>query len=129
MVGMDDLVAWLRAQLDEDERVAKAADSGRWLPEGKGISFEFYADEFPDGEAWAYLVADTKANQWHITNWAPARVLAEVEAKREILESAAVLDDWDGGNPYMAARIIRALALPYADRDGYRAEWRPDTPT
>jgi hypothetical protein len=120
MSGMDDLVEWLRVQLAEDERVARAADSGRWLPEDKGISFEYYSDVFPDGEAQARLVADTRANQWHIASWDPARVLAEVAAKRRILDEAVRLMDYDG-----EFQFLELLALPYADRPGYRADWEP----
>ncbi|MBX7464946.1 DUF6221 family protein [Streptomyces sp. NPDC057910] len=68
----------------------------------------------------------------------PARVLADVEAKRQIL---AECSDWyDKVNasttekypmPDLAGRfevampILRLLALPYADRSDYREEWRP----
>jgi hypothetical protein len=117
---MKDLVDWLRAQLDEDERVARAADAGRWLPEDKGITFEYRADDYHEGEAQARLVADSRANQEHIAEWYPARVLAEVEAKRRILDDASAMVWRDAlGN------FLRLLALPYADRPGYREEWRP----
>jgi hypothetical protein len=133
---MDDLVTWLRAQLDDDERVARAADSGRWLPEDKGITFEYRADDFHDGEAQARLVADTRANQWHIARWDPARVLAEVDAKRRILDryEDALARQQDPEHSQVAAHvqveeyedwILPSLALPYADRPGYRDEWRP----
>jgi hypothetical protein len=85
---VNELVTWLRAQLDEDERVARAADAGRWLPEDKGITFEYRADDFHEGEAQARLVADSRANQYHIASWDPARVLAEVDAKRQMLDLA-----------------------------------------
>jgi hypothetical protein len=137
MNGVDDLVTWLRAQLDEDERVAREADSGRWLPEDKGITFEYRADDFHGGEAQARLVADTRANQWHIANWDPARVLAEVEAKRRILDLHHVTEfesepDHDPmgagcaecGHFDWPCETIRLLALPYAGRDGWREEWR-----
>ena len=52
----------------------------------------------------------------------PARVLAECEAKRRIVEHC----DFDHlarspGDPY----VLRLLALPYADHPDYREEWRP----
>jgi hypothetical protein len=134
---VNELVTWLRAQLDEDERVARAADAGRWLPEDKGITFEYRADDFHEGEAQARLVADSRANQYHIASWDPARVLAEVDAKRQMLDLADRLaadadDAAMGTHPEEAvtlaatARFIRAtVALPYADQPGYRDEWRP----
>jgi hypothetical protein len=130
----DDLITWLRDQLDDDERVARAADSGRWLPEDKGITFEYYADDFPDGEAQARLVADTRANQWHIASWDPARVLAEVDAKRRILDEYEKAFDRrrrhredlaSAGALLEMVSVVKLLALPYADRPGYREEWRP----
>jgi hypothetical protein len=131
---VDELIAWLRQQLDEDERVARAADSGRWLPEDKGITFEYRADDFHGGEAQARLVADTRANQWHIANWDPARVLAEVEAKRRILEAAPDEGDsvrygnWascgDGCAATVQLEVIKLLAQPYAGQPGWREEWR-----
>ena len=33
---MDDLVQWLRAQLDEDERIAQGAPVGPWSMDGSG---------------------------------------------------------------------------------------------
>jgi hypothetical protein len=44
----------------------------------------------------------------------PARVLAECEAKRRIVEQV-------NGMEY----VLRLLALPYADHEDYRPEWRP----
>lgn len=58
------------------------------------------------------------------------RVLAECEAKRRIVELQAANDD-DRHLPgfyykaQMIERILRALALPYADHPDYRQEWRP----
>jgi hypothetical protein len=132
VTGMDELVAYLRRALDEDERVAREADSGRWLPEDKGITFEYRADDFHGGEAQARLVADTRANQRHIANWDPARVLAEVEAKRRILDCltspTGELIGWmvyGGGKAQVdAAYLAKLLAQPYAGGEGWREEWR-----
>jgi hypothetical protein len=56
----------------------------------------------------------------HIARWDPARVLAEVNAKRRILDEAVRLMSYDG-----EFQFLELLALPYADRPGYREEWRP----
>jgi hypothetical protein len=121
-------VAWLRAQLDEDERVARGADAGRWLPEDKGITFEYRADDFHEGEAQARLVADSRANQEHIAEWGPARVLREVESKRRLLDYLVDLENKAlDGNWWNLDTVepLRLLALPFADRPGYREDWRP----
>ncbi|MEV4767781.1 DUF6221 family protein [Micromonospora humida] len=111
---MDDLVTWLRAQLDDDERVArKAGQRGKWW--------------FASGDRSVDLHALTA----HAKRWDPARVLAEVDAKRSIL-SLHRCDDAGGPDPICnvclytpTCETVKTLALPYADRPGYREEWRP----
>lgn len=50
------------------------------------------------------------------------RVLAECEAKRRIVEHCEPDPlTKSPGDEY----VLRLLALPYADRPGYREEWRP----
>jgi hypothetical protein len=84
-----------------------------------------------DGE-WKYET-DRDASL-HVS---PRRVLAECAAKRAIVDlayQAEALDDqvWsefglstDRGynDPRCGERILRALALPYADHDGYDPSW------
>ncbi|WP_422744313.1 DUF6221 family protein [Micromonospora sp. WMMD754] len=106
MSGVDDLVTWMRQQLDDDERAARA-----WLPLGNPAA----------------------ADREHIARHDPARVLAEVDAKRrviDVLRGFEPNDEWStqpdmGLRQNNAAGALRALALPYADRPGYRDEWRP----
>jgi hypothetical protein len=115
MTGMDDLITWLRAQLDDDERVAQEAISWTWRPE---LTNEFVSAE-------------------HIARWDPARVLAEVEAKRRILDlhEQAVPDGHDQMGYRFACEhcaqttpcpTLRLLAQPYAERDGWQEEWRTE---
>ncbi|WP_435872931.1 DUF6221 family protein [Micromonospora haikouensis] len=70
----------------------------------------------------------------HVLRWSPARVLAEVDAKRRILDfyRADVIDvskaggppEWVHGTvPVEAHTVLRLLALPYADRPGYQGMW------
>ena len=138
---MDDLVAWLRHQIDEDERVARATLSvgtranmrrekpaPRWIRDGSRIR-----DDAPGptilrvGHTWA-READ------HIARHDPARVLAEVAAKRKVLD---LRDSWareaETAPPQAshlfraqvsaADAVIRALAQPFAGRPGWREEW------
>lgn len=113
----DDLVAFLRARLDEDERAAKL-----WLPFGN-----------PHPEYTE-----------HIARHDPARVLREVEAKRRIIDEHREIsgecqtcayfgDDEDSGGNVFRYRenadypcmTVQLLALPYADHPDYQADWRP----
>jgi Family of unknown function (DUF6221) len=59
----------------------------------------------------------------HIIRWDPARVLAELVAKRWLLDE--IEDELgDDDQQVMTNDRLRQLALPYADRPGYDEEWR-----
>jgi hypothetical protein len=146
---IDDLIPWLRAQLDEDERVARAATAARWWHNpgkawldpaafeafdlSKGEEFVGYGESPLSGCVAATgpaSHAQSMADAEHIALHDPARVLAEVDAKRRILALHDEQHDCDGdprsyADPYEGCRTLRLLALPYADRPGYREEWRP----
>lgn len=118
MSGIDELVTWLRAQIDEDERVAQFAMPRR----GEEWNASY-------GHAFVILVDVDRHSKRH----SPARVLREVQAKRRILEVATsqikVAEILPPEHAQQAAAraqgIIQLLAVPYADRPGYRDEWRP----
>ncbi|MFI9200191.1 DUF6221 family protein [Streptomyces sp. NPDC053048] len=129
-----DLEAFLRARFDEDERVASAATPGPWrynpdkvwnLP-GQHFGEEFVAAgtvDKPICVAGTGPADDPKsmADAAHIAQHDPARVLAEVEAKRRLIE-----DTWGGpDHEDMWLHHMRLLALPYVDHPDYREEWRP----
>ncbi|MFE3762284.1 DUF6221 family protein [Streptomyces sp. NPDC059104] len=66
----------------------------------------------------------------HIVRHDPARVLAEVDAKRQVLAHIeAQLDRTD--TPWWfddtLTPVLHLLALPYAGHPDYRKDWRPDT--
>jgi hypothetical protein len=189
----DDLVTWLRTQLDEDEAWALAAsrpyeyaDEGSKAPEG-GVRWQWAVT----GEDWVPTTPDPVVNEFvaepghscnlvtvqkwpvtyrftagksftrmqrrslandivemdsaaagHIVRHDPARVLAEVEAKRRIIDLAEVATQREATSAGYDAvarlekalakvtapeleRVLRLLALPYADREGYQEEWAP----
>jgi hypothetical protein len=71
-----------------------------------------------------------EADARHIARHDPARVLAEVEAKRRVItaEQDRVLEE--GPLPErmrgeIETDVLRLLTLPYADHPDYREEWRP----
>lgn len=87
-VVTEPLVAFLRARLDEDERVARAATGLAWSVspadnrnERPFVSLAECGDDVAD--IWG---DHPNAYGEHIALWDPARVLAEVAAKRAILE-------------------------------------------
>lgn len=153
---MTTLVEFPRARLDEDEAVAHAATSGPWWynpakqwldPDAferydlaKGEEFVGYGGPHPFTGAVAATGPSSDpqsmADAEHIARHAPARVLAEVDAKRELLmqhsrmetkwrtDACATCAPQPGRSPWPCA-TLRLLALPYADHPDHREEWKP----
>lgn len=119
----DSLVAFLRARLDEEQREAEAALE-RTTTTRRRI-----------GGQW--VEGTIQPPEWRRSVWPPARVLAEVDAKRRIIEQHTVTEasEFEGKTDTITycpicrndgeCPTLRLLALPYADHPDYRAEWRP----
>lgn len=107
----DDMLTWLRAQLDERERIALAA---RDAPPDPGTTLDL-----PPEGPWADFEAVMT----------PEQVLADIAAKRAMLERTmppAGLSVYTGlEGPALSEAVRRLIALPFADRDGYQEGWRP----
>ena len=128
-----DLVDFIRARLDEDEQVARAAhyEGQRWLSEEEDVC------RWPDDEL--VHVADRKRDARHIAQWEPARVLRDVEAKRRVVEALGIAErnvdevrrtaaDYGFVRVAESARdallyAVRLLASAHAGHPDYRAEW------
>lgn len=124
---VDELIEWFGAQLDEDERTARAT---AWDGSGNKLDWELIASATIDVGGDEFYVGDrTVAN--HMMAWEPARVLREIEAKRRILAehwlNGWVCDTCDNGEveQVFPCATLRLLALPYSDRPGYLEKWRP----
>ena len=134
---MDDLVQWLRAQLDEDERIARAAQrqrgGGEWVAraDASGIVAVEGLPVRAGEPIPVVLHPDEDETAEHIAEHDPARVLREIDAKRQIIEQheryaaerRRMMGGWDPQSD--DSPILAALATVYADRPGYREEWRP----
>jgi Family of unknown function (DUF6221) len=110
---VNELADFLLARIDEESALAAAADQD-------AQQLGPITDDLPAGSEDRRVA--------HMFRWSPARVLAECEARRRIIEDyLAQLDShragWDARTPRDLA--LRALALPYADHADYRSEWRP----
>ncbi|MEU6673856.1 DUF6221 family protein [Streptomyces sp. NPDC046925] len=126
---MDDLVQWLGEQLDEDEADARdcVTRNGRWRAVGASV--------LSDDNAEVVTACDL-AYATHIARHDPGRVLAETQAKRQVLTTAqaqiegAASADYTVSGPAKTAlavleSMLKGLATAYADRTGYREEWQP----
>jgi hypothetical protein len=148
---MDDLVRWLGEQLDEDERIARAAIAA--AGEVPGAAKWRFGNAFTDegGTYWQITtmtptvgetgpvelvgsgMSDGGAHEPEIARHAvqhdPARVLREIEAKRDLLRLAERAHDYHetfmNGFASALEGTLRLFALAYADRPGFREEWRP----
>ncbi|MFD0405600.1 DUF6221 family protein [Kitasatospora sp. NPDC127116] len=154
-----DLLQFLRARLDEDERLAQAATPGPWRHDATKhwhqpgtCQFEEAVFAGAPGSA-AICVAGTgdsddpqsMADADHIARHDPARVLAEVDAKRQLLGPGGPFCTSECDRPdnqpmdpdtgwttplehHFDCGIHRAaeiLAAPYADHPDYRPVWAP----
>ena len=136
---MNGLVEFLRARLDEDVEVARAAadchdeDSPTWAVITPG-----FVHNGEDG-MWSRLTSvDRPAVADHMVRFDPARVLAEVDAKRETIrlyeEACAFIEMMKEQGKEAPAHVgaaeaylnvIRDDAAVYADHPDYQEEWRP----
>lgn len=117
MVNDDDLIEFLRAQWDEDEQTANAAAGA------------------PPMRMILARAAGKDASHRHIARHDPARVRADVEAKRLVLDmyenACHRAAHGPNADAVAAARVARstlrgvlaALTLPYADHPDFRKEW------
>jgi hypothetical protein len=149
MTNTDELAAWLLEQIDADEQRAQAIPENArvWNHDQPGVNFgppdastepalldlggadgsavQVSGPEVDDDQT---TVSPAEAD--HIAAWDPARVLAECDAKRQLVEAHAELghspcDAHDASLRSESCEVLRLLALPYTDRPGYRAEWSP----
>lgn len=133
---MNELVAWLREQVDADDLFAREAVDHEWF------STDNYVESRDGGEVARFEI---KADARHASGWSPARVLAEVAAKRRIIDRHPAIpptpghwssvrtiwwcptcSDADDGPESWPCPTIQAVASVYAGRPGWREEWAAD---
>jgi hypothetical protein len=121
---VSDLVAFLTARLDEDERVARAVPIEEW---GSHDGCRVHPAQEQDGFlAIGRIEAQFEEEAEHIARHDPARVLREVDAKRTCIAFLGHPDAPPGEGRYVAERVLWLLALAYSDHPDYREEWRPE---
>lgn len=109
------LTEFVEARITELEVVARDA----LAPLGEGPRRDFYSTVGPHGDDWGLCT-------FHVP---PARVFAECEAKRRIVQLHG--NDWNPRGKCATCDevgpcdTLRALALPYADHPDYDEAWRP----
>ena len=136
MTAVDELLAFVRACLDEDERVALAAvDQGGIGRSGEKHWHRIHSDHRAlIGDMAGNVVIHGIDETWspssyqaeHIVRWDPARVLAKIKADRAILDwcERGIRVTEDDCYQLGVDDVVRLLAQPYAGRPGWREEWR-----
>ncbi|WP_326779743.1 DUF6221 family protein [Streptomyces longwoodensis] len=158
---MSALVDFLRARLAEDEQVARdaaskaaatlasaAAKEGVWEPPYTDVGLTWASDYDRvfvtcgrPGQPGLAMLADCGSGAFrltpHIARHDPARVLAEVRAKRMAVDAHSACGTGigrcdDAGNGWEdddgqagGCADLAVLALPFADHPDYREEWKP----
>ena len=117
---MTTLAEFLLERIAEDETIARAAASGdgytEWDNPCSGVVQA--AGGNLDG-----LVNAPGGIAIHMARHDPARVLAECDAKRRIVEE--LQRGVEPGDEWTDPTVLKLLALPYADHPDFREEWRP----
>lgn len=142
----EEILTFVRARLNDEERIAlAAAGGGQWRYEGGDSVGAWtlydehwniaslttydteaynYAERMPAARNPAYV--DPDANGRHIVYHDPTRVLTKIGVERRELDE---VESMLGGDPYQEGRhavnLLRLRALPYAECEGYRSEWAP----
>lgn len=154
MLEVEPFLEFLGAQLDEDERVAQAADDegespwtinhDRRVPDDEDVYLDTGTRHSSSLGGWTVTIGKTcgcctagaiaPPFAEHIVRNHPRRVLREVEGIRQIIHKAVQYEQ-DGASPggnvfgYHATGLFTALRhiaeARYADRPGYRDAWRP----
>ena len=147
MASMSDLVQWYGAQLDEDERIARAVRVPHDWHQGPGDDPEWTDAElvcmwppefhtpYERDKHWRGLTVEGAELAAFIAAHDPARVLRDVQSDRillaayasaqESLDAIAHPDMYDVGRGQGLEDAVRYRAVRFAHREGYREEWRP----
>lgn len=117
------IVEFLTARLAEDEADAMASPGDqRW--EADPVNESFAQVVSSDGGVTNGVLQTSDAV--HVARWDPARVLAEVAAKRRVIEMTPVvygLNDPTAEAHHML--VLAHLASVYADHEDYFVGWSP----
>lgn len=108
------LAEWLLEQIAEDERAAVRLDSGWWEVDSDHAETYDAIQRFADK---ARVLAECDAKRRHIA-WL-------LDVQKVAARPAESTDDAYIFAAGLADKGLKMLALPYADRPGYREGWRP----
>ncbi|MFE3138569.1 DUF6221 family protein [Streptomyces scopuliridis] len=123
-----DLLAFVRARLDEEAGRAQEAGGERWRcpPEMPG--------EIHDRTGGIAFTVRTRGYDGHIAHQNPEYTLRRIETSRVLLDEYAEVshldtdrpaDDFPSGRAVGLGFVVRQMAAEHASHPGYRAKWLP----
>ncbi|MFJ9214213.1 DUF6221 family protein [Streptomyces sp. NPDC102264] len=130
-----DLVAFVRARLDEDEQTARAATAGPWTTMGQRVlDSSPPSDRLGIGMAVGHAAASADYNETavHIARQDPAATLRRIARDRAILnayEEVADMDTDDAKHEYAYGRAVglgyavRQMAAEHDGHPDYKPSW------
>ncbi|WP_107427538.1 DUF6221 family protein [Streptomyces glaucescens] len=138
---MEDLVQFLHDRLDDDATFMQAAirlrESGAIVSSPQATEGAFALMDIVQNDPDTVQALSVFTRTGARAPGEAERVLAEVDAKRDLLELHRQLEDSEemldfcatcdatGKYPEYPCRTLRLLALPYADHPDYNEAWRP----
>lgn len=137
----DGIVEFIEAQMNVDEMTAHHSGPARvaWLTllDGSGrLRYTTVASSSNDDDPWFAHGRQVPAPASVRIVYDPAQVLADVAAKREVIElykaaeaaveasAGTVLGGAAKVNLRAYGNVVRALAAAYSSRPGFKPEWR-----
>jgi hypothetical protein len=124
------LTEFLLARIAEDEVAAQVAnDHDRWAVGDDDNGDTFVVETDVTGLNWRVALVASASVAEHMALHDPLRVLAECEAKRQIIVWHQQYNPTGCGGEENHGRedqcpTLQALALPYASHPDYREEWQ-----
>jgi len=130
MTDNSDLVAFVRARLDEEEDLARAAGGEAWRCPAETPG------EIHDRSGAIAFTLRTHGHDYdrHIVRQDPARTLQRIETNRVLLDEyaeVAALDvdrpqrDFASGRAFGLGFVVRQLAAESAGHPDYQVKWLP----
>lgn len=149
------IVEFLEARLSEEQAIAEAAPGGEWTActEDSIAGASVYDEQWvllypmhydhdnalsnqPGATGPMYIERSRDELAAHIARHDPARVLAEIAAKRKVLEFWAIwnepdsdghlrADTWAQATRHAIKIVMYQLALIHSDHPDYDERWRP----
>lgn len=117
---MTDISTWLLGVYDRREKVAWAATPGPWFPVFRVAHVVIRADGEPIAKHMTW------GDALHMHDQDPTKTLADIAAKKAIVEQCIAFLTWDDNVETavdLATDVLKHLASAHADRPGYRQEW------